>query len=127
MRKYVKPIAVVNSNVAEGVYAASGCYSVTTSVHQANEFGRNDFRVQINAQHNADHTREAQTLTITFDNRVSYVQGGAGYIGGNKTNTLIISLSYHQNPSDNIGLGDLIVQAEDGVTELKVQSVQITD
>ena len=23
MRKYVKPIAVVNSNVAEGVYAAS--------------------------------------------------------------------------------------------------------
>ena len=34
MRKYEKPIAVVNSNLAEGVYAASGCYTATASIHQ---------------------------------------------------------------------------------------------
>ena len=30
MRKYVKPIAVVNSNLAEGVYAASGVVIVSS-------------------------------------------------------------------------------------------------
>ena len=39
MRKYEKPIAVVNSNLAEGVYAASGCYTATASIHQTPDGG----------------------------------------------------------------------------------------
>ena len=41
MRKYVKPIAVVNSNLAEGVYAASGdCYTVSANITQTPAEGR---------------------------------------------------------------------------------------
>lgn len=35
-----------------------------------------------------------------------------------------LHIVYHQNPTDNIGLGDLVVQADAG---LAVTSVNITD
>lgn len=40
MTDYKKPVVVGCDDVAEGVYAASGCYTVTTNIHQRPEFGR---------------------------------------------------------------------------------------
>ena len=34
MKKYSKPTIFVNDEDSEGVYAASGCYSITVNVHQ---------------------------------------------------------------------------------------------
>ena len=34
MTDYKKPVVVGCDDVAEGVYAASGCYTVTTNIHQ---------------------------------------------------------------------------------------------
>ena len=126
MAKYSKPMVTVDQGLAEGVYAASGagCYTASAYIHQTNETGRHDYRIQVNGQHHADHTREAQVLTISFNMNVEYVSGGTSLISGNGTPTLVVQLGYHQNPNDNIGLGDLIVKADEG---LAITGVSITD
>lgn len=126
MVKYSKPMVIVDQGLAEGVYADSGagCYEASAYIHQRPETGRGDFRIQVNGKHNADHTRNAQVLTISFNKNVTYVSGGAGVMGGDGTTTLTIKLSYHQNPTDNIGFGDLVVKADAG---LEITGVSITD
>ena len=66
MKKYSKPAILVNDEYSEGVYAASGCYTVTASIRQDNQTGRTDYRIQVNGKHDSDHTRDAQTLTVPF-------------------------------------------------------------
>lgn len=128
MNTYSKPTITIDNGLAEGVYAASGaeagCYDASAYIHQTPETGRGDYRIQVNGKHNANHTKEAQVLTISFNQNVTYVSGGAGLISGNGTPTLKINLSYHQNPTDNIGFGDLIVTSEAG---LAITGVSITD
>lgn len=94
MVKYSKPMVIVDQGLAEGVYAASGtgCYTVTAKIHQTPQTGRGDYRIQLNGKHDADHTREAQVLTISFNQNVTYVSGGAGVIDGNGTPTLRVKL-----------------------------------
>lgn len=124
MREYAKPVVTVDNGLAEGVYAASGCYTASANIHQRPETGRGDYRIQVNGKHSSDHTREAQVLTISFNQNVTYVSGGAGLISGDGTPTLKVKLSYHQNPNDNIGFGDLCVTSDAG---LAITSVSITD
>lgn len=128
MMNYERPMLVKTEQMSEGVYLASGvgCYTASASAHQAPELGRENYRIQVNGKHSADHTREAQTLIISFNLPVTYVSGGAGYISGNGTTTLTVALKYHQNTNDNIGLGDLIVTAGEGLEVLK-DGVAITD
>lgn len=124
MREYAKPVVTVDNGLAEGVYAASGCYTASANIHQRPETGRGDYRIQVNGKHSSDHTREAQVLTISFNQNVTYVSGGAGLISGDGTPTLKVKLSYHQNPNDNIGFGDLCVTSDAG---LAITGVSITD
>ena len=126
MVKYSKPMVIVDQGLAEGVYAASGtgCYTVTAKIHQTPQTGRGDYRIQVNGHHNADHTKESQVLTISFNQNVTYVSGGAGLSSGDGTPTLTIRLSYHQNPTDNIGFGDLVVTSDAG---LSITGVSISD
>lgn len=125
MKNYTKPVVIANEDLAEGIYAASGeCYSASAYIHQKPEIGRGDFRIQVNGIHHADHTKETQWLYITFNKPVSYKSSNGTLENGNNTNTLIIRYSYHQNPSDNIGLGDLIVEADAG---LAITNIKITD
>lgn len=129
MSKYEKPIVEIDAGMAEGVYAASGagCYTATARIHQTPQTGRGDYRIQVNAQHSADHTKEVQILTISFNHLVTYKScngSGASLVSGNGTNTLVINLGYHQNPTDNIGLGDLCVESD---AELEITGVSITD
>ena len=126
MKQYSKPVVSVDNGLAEGVYAASGagCYEASAYIHQTPQTGRGDYRIQVNGRHNADHTKESQVLTISFNQNVTYVSGGAGLISGDGTPTLTIRLSYHQNPTDNIGLGDLVVTSDAG---LSIAGVSISD
>ena len=57
MSKYVKPVISLDEGMAEGVYAASGCYTASAYIHQTPENGRGDYRIQVNGKHNADHTK----------------------------------------------------------------------
>lgn len=126
MKQYVKPVISVDNGMAEGVYAASGagCYSATTEILQKPETGRGNYVIKVNGKHKADHTKELQTLTISFNMPVNYVYGGEGLISGNGSTTLTVRLKYHQNPTDNIGLADLTVTADAG---LAITGVSITD
>ncbi|WP_461878329.1 hypothetical protein [Fusicatenibacter sp.] len=124
MSNYVKPVVSLDEGMAEGVYAASGCYTVTTNIHQKPETGRGDYRIQVNGVHAADHTKEAQTLTITFNQEVTYSSSNGTLVGSNTGTTISIGYTYHQNPNDNIGLGDLVVVSDPG---LEVVSAKITD
>ena len=123
---YSKPVAVPVEDMAEGVYMASGsgCYTASAYIHQTPQTGRGDYRIQVNGVHSADHTRETQWLHITFNQPVTYESSNGTIQSGDGTNTLVIEYHYHQNPSDNIGLGDLVVQADAG---LAVTGVSITD
>ena len=50
-KTYSKPVVTIDIGLAEGVYAASGCYTVSAYIHQKPETGRGDYRIQLNGQH----------------------------------------------------------------------------
>ncbi|MDD6789493.1 MAG: hypothetical protein PUE04_05260, partial [Lachnospira sp.] len=120
---YRKPVIMTAEDLAEGVYLASGCYTANAEIHQTPQTGRGDYRIQVNGKHNADHTKSTQWLTISFNMPVTYSSSNGTLESGNETSTLRIRFNYQQNPSDNIGLGDLVVQADPG---LEITSVKIT-
>ena len=124
MKDYVKPVVHVNEEAAEGVYAASGCYTASAYVTQAPEVGRDTYCVHVNATHAASdgHHSGQQVLTLYFNQPVNFVScndANAANTGGNGTNALQITYSYHNNANENIGLGDVYVTSGAG---LSVQS-----
>ena len=126
MSRYEKPVVEIDAGMAEGVYAASGagCYTADAKIHQKPEIGRGDYRIQVNGHHSADHTNDAQTLTISFNQDVTYKSSQGTLASGNTGRTLVINYTYHNNQNDNIGLGDLCVESDPG---LAITGVSITD
>lgn len=130
MRDYESPVLLRAEEMTEGVYLASGsatggtCYTATANIHQTPQDGRSDYRIQVDGVHSADHTRTQQTLTLTFNQPVTYVSSNGTLVSGDHSSSLEILYTYMQNPTDNIGLGDVVVQADPG---LAVTGVQITD
>lgn len=122
---YERPVVLANEELAEGVYAASGadCYTVTAYIHQTPETGRGDYRIQVDAVHSADHHGTAQTLVITFNQAVTYKSSSGTLSSGDGTSTLYVDYMYHSEYYDNIGLGDLVVEADQG---LAVTNVYLT-
>ena len=55
---------------------------------------------------------------------VTYSSSNGTLVGSNTGTTISIGYTYHQNPNDNIGLGDLVVVSDPG---LEVVSAKITD
>ncbi len=116
MKNYEKPVVLVNDEIAEGVYMASGdCYTVTYKIHQAPQMGRINYRIQFDARHDADHHSTQQTLKITFNQPVDFDSCNGICTSGSGTNTLLIDFVYHNNNTDNIGLGELSVLANEGL------------
>ena len=101
MTNYESPVILRTEELAEGVYLASGCYTASAYIHQTPQSGSGEYRIQVNGQHSADHTKEAQTLTISFSLPVTYTSSGGSLVSGSGTNTLVINYNYHQNPTDN--------------------------
>ncbi len=129
MKTYVKPIVLVNEELAEGVYAASGiadgggedCYEVSAVIHQKPEIGRGDYRIQVEGRHNAGdgHHSGIQVLTLFFNQNVKYVSSNGNREGGDEGSSISIRYSYHNNAQDNIGLGDVIVTSDVGLAVTK--------
>lgn len=124
MIDYIKPTVLGNEEISEGVYAASGaigennCYTVTAIIHQSLETGRGDYRIQVNGIHaavNGHHSSE-QILTLFFNQPVSYSSSNGELYSGDGTNILSIKYNYHNNGYDNIGLGDIIVTSDTGLS-----------
>lgn len=117
MKDYVKPVVIENDELAEGVYAASGtdCYTVTARIHQTPQEGRGDYRIQVDGKHSAgdNHHSGKQRLTISFNMPVDYVWSNGTLVSSG--NSVVIDYNYHNNAYDNIGLGDVIVAADQGL------------
>lgn len=111
---------MVDENLSEGVYTASGsdCYTVATYIHQTPQLGRGDYRIQVNGTHAANdgHHSGQQVLTLTFNQPVTYSGSNGTLLSGDGTNTIEIQYSYHNNAGDNIGLGDVVVVSDQGLS-----------
>ncbi len=125
---YEKPVVLANEELAEGVYAASGagsdCYTVTAYIHQRPETGRETYAIQVNAVHAATHHSTAQELVLYFNMPVTYVASQGSYKSGSGTSELHVSYTYHNNNTENIGLGDVYVTCSD-YTGLSVTGAQL--
>lgn len=131
MKPYIKPTAeklefdFADQVVAEsGSNAGRGCYTVDAYIHQTPQTGRGEYRIQANGKHNADHTCNHQIFTISFNMPVTYVSSNGTLKSGDGTPTLVIDYYYHNNPIDNIGLGDIVLQAGSG---LAITGMVLTD
>ncbi len=122
MENYQKPAVLANEDISEGVYAASGaddgqdCYDVDAYIHQWPQPGRGDYRIQVSAKHAAgdNHHSGAQQLVLSFNLPVVYKDSNGSCISGDGS-SIIIAYSYHNNAYENIGLGDVIVEADPGL------------
>ena len=127
MAKYEKPMVIANDELAEGVFAASGCYTVTAEVVQTDV--PKLYVIQVNGKHNANHTCEEQTLTINFNVRVTLVSCNGQLVSpadGSASTQLVVKYNYHQNPTDNIGLGDFKVSTTSDES-LTITGFSLTD
>lgn len=130
-RAYEKPVALANEELMEGVYMTSGdtagsdCYTVTANIHQRPETGREDYRIQVNAQHAADdgHHSGEQHLFLAFNQPVNYSSSNGKLVSGDGTSVIEIKYDYHNNATDNIGLGDVVVTSNAG---LSITSAKLT-
>lgn len=127
MKNYEKPIVLANSELSEGVYAASGpyqatgsdCYKAGANTTQAPEYGRGSFCLHVDGKHNSvdgdGHATDSQTLVLTLSNPVEVVASqGKNVTVSPDGYTVYIDYSYHNNSSDNIGLSDVYVRTKDG-------------
>lgn len=122
MKSYSKPMVIVNDELAESVFAASGdCYEFTARIVQLPALGNPYYTIQIDGRHNADHHSTSRTVQITFNKAVKHESSNAISVTGDGTAVLSLTFtdgfngSYHNNNVDNIGLGQLKVQADDGL------------
>lgn len=131
MKEYKKPIIMVNSDVAEGVYANSGdCYTFKATIIQWPEEGKQTYTIKIDGNHSATdgHHSSERIVMIVFNQPVTYVSSNAVSASGSGTNTLKLTYvqtggSYHNNAVENIGLGNLEVLSATG---LEINSTSCT-
>ncbi|MDO5154834.1 MAG: hypothetical protein Q4D51_02615 [Eubacteriales bacterium] len=122
MKKYEKPMVVENDVLAESIYMASGsngsgkCYAVTYRMHQDQQTGRTNFRIQLDAKHSTNHNSNEQHFVLCFNKPVVFKSAAGGtLISGDGTTKIEVSYNYFNNPSDNIGTGEITVEADEGL------------
>ncbi len=131
MKKYERPVVLVNEELAEGVYAASGdCYTVSAVIVQIPELGKDSYTIQMDGVHAAQdgHHSSERVIKVVFNQVVTYVSSAAANVSGSGSNTLYLTYvqgngSYHNNAEDTLGLGNLEVISEVG---LAINSVSCT-
>lgn len=72
MKKYEKPVVMINEELAEGVYAASGdCWTVTPTSVQPWNGTAHVFEIKIVHQRNLQHISNSSTVVLTFNHPIS--------------------------------------------------------
>lgn len=106
MNNYEKPMVMVNEELAEGVYAASGsdCWSI--SVYTTGNVG-SDFReVHIDGTHtNPGHHNAYPSVSITFNQTITGVPSTSGLNCSYGGNSVTVSRNFGtSNGSENWGV-----------------------
>ena len=132
MREYKKPVVTVDNELAEGVYAASGCL-VGRIADESYEGGMgNKYRFAVYYTHQTkDHSNTAQSVVVKLNAPVNVVDGSAQNFlqSGNGTNTLtFVRNSSMNNSGADQGMFNVVVQPVSGdASSLKATLVSITD
>ncbi len=98
MKKYEKPVVMINEELAEGVYAASGCWTIRTEFgNRVTSDGYTNFRVI--ADHNSTlHISTATEIVIPFTGNVSSpVFDGGSFEATASGTTVILTRKNHAN------------------------------
>ena len=122
MSTYEKPMVMVNEELAEGVYACSGCWS--GRVKKFRKVEGDKYAVDLDYKHDGSQGHSNVTMEVTFNQDVSVV-----VFNGNGTcecygDTLIISWESF-NPTE--GYGPSVEVEALGGFELEKPSVTIRD
>ncbi len=118
---YEKPMILTNDDLSEGIYMASGvgsaCYTAWGRIEQTPSTGRGNYVLRLDGKHAATdgHTNDAQTVTVSFNQPVTYVSSSGTLVSGSGTSTIVLNYTYHQNSNDNIGLGNMTVESDAGL------------
>lgn len=132
MKKYERPAVLVNEELAEGVYAASGCWKTTWNEHQSKD-SAGYFNFQIDGKH-ADVAHQPNTIiTCTFNVPVKVIEVNYTPVDSSSTTSYFKVHSFVRTQPINaggegLGFGTLKVVAEDTtLTEITLVDVTATD
>ena len=82
MKNYEKPVVMVNDEVAEGVYAASGvlasCWSVSSESVQSWDGASHVFEVKATHSKGVEHTSEGFVVKMEFNHNITNVTSNCG-------------------------------------------------
>ena len=132
MKTYEKPTVLVNANIAEGVYMASGCLKAYIS-NESYEGGMgNKYRFQVSYVHETtDHSNSAQTIVVKLNASANVVDGDAQQFlrSGNGTDTLtFVRNSSMNNSGADQGSFNVVVQRVSGeASSLKASVISASD
>lgn len=103
MNQYEKPLIMVNEEVAEGVYAASGCWTVRVKPGQKFSDNERYFEVKVVHGSNENHGQGYTVIAEVSFNRalsdVSASMGSASVMGSTVTVTFS---NANANPNENM-------------------------
>ena len=132
MKKYERPVVLVNEELAEGVYAASGCWATTWDKHQSVDTA-GYFNFQINGIHDDVAHQPNTIITCTFNVPVKVIEVNYEPVDPSSTTSDSREHSFVRTQPINaggegLGFGTLKVVAEDTtLTEITLENVTATD
>ncbi len=93
MKQYVKPMVVANAELAEGVYAASGCTFADVWFYQTDGDGTQRGKVAYRHRAHMDHCNTGCTITIYFSAPFTITDSSGYRLEGNGTTGIKITIT----------------------------------
>lgn len=131
MKSYEKPIAVVNDEVSEGVYAASGgassadCWTINPYSVQDWNGSHHVFEVKIVHSDAVKHISTASTSVITFTQNVTdaYSEGNCSATFSGNTVTVVRTLHANAYQSGDVATFKVWVKSDN---EANTKAISVT-
>lgn len=117
---YIKPVIMLNEDLAEGVYTASGeadCWTIEVKSDQEWNGRYHTFRVNIVHSNTVQHISTASTSVITFSLPVKYAQS-EGFDVSYSGNTVTIVREQHANAYQSGDNANFLLEVEADTKDL---------
>lgn len=132
MRRYLRPEILEISDMAEGVYLASGstdasCWNVEANINKTPSGGSGEYTIHLSGQHNSDHSSTGYTFEIEFNQNVEFVSCDDSPSASLLPTTrlkLAFNVSKVHNHNSNTGNLKLVVNSESGLSILSQKAVE---
>lgn len=120
MKGYEKPIAVINDELNEGVYAASGADCWTVNARSVQDWNGSHHVFEVSCQHSTavEHISSATTVTLTFSNTLTdaYSEFSSSFSGNSVTVTRELHANAYKS-GDNVTYKVWVKAADEASTK----------